>query len=144
MGPAEELTRVRTGGAEVPPGDADRVAATGAAAPILESCREVMAAVLEHSEGEWPSLEEWKSILPRWFVDACLDDALVQSCVLDKWSLRGWLHWLRPENRKWYWWGAEVAPETLTVIVLVPERPYLRGALDWLLKTAGATEVAKL
>ena len=103
-----------------------------------------MVAVLEHSSGEWPSLERWKGILPAWFAGACLDDALVQSCILDRWSLRGWLHWFRPENRKWFWWGAGVQGDKAVVTVLVPERPYLRGALDWLLKTAGATEVSRL
>lgn len=140
MDVAQELTRVRAGEPGSPPGEFDRVAAPGA---DLDRAREVMVLVLEHSTGEWPSLERWMEVLPAWFVDACLDDALVQSCILDRWSLRGWLHWLRPENRKWYWWGARVEGEQAVVTVLVPERPYLRGALDWLLKTAGATEVSR-
>lgn len=138
MDAAEELTRVREGEPGSAPGDHDALLAPGA---DLGRARQVMVAVLEHSGGEWPSLERWKQILPAWFVEACLDDALVQSCSLDRWSLRGWLHWFRPENRGWYWWGASTEGRGLLVTVLVPLRPYRRGALDWLLKTAGASEV---
>lgn len=130
-----------------PAGSADRlqVACERSPSSVLERSRSVLGAVLERSAGEWPDLEEWTAILPGWFTAACLDDALVRNCILDRWSLRGWLHWLRPENRRWFWWSAEEGgTELLTVTVLVPERPYLRGALDWLLITAGAGGVEKV
>src|SRR5690348_12078427 len=38
---------------------------------ILERARAVLLVVLEHSEPEWPTVEEWGSLLPSWFVAAC-------------------------------------------------------------------------
>jgi hypothetical protein len=107
---------------------------------VLGRIRDVMAVVLAHQEGEWPDLERWKEELPAWFVDACVDDRVQQTCAVDRWSLRAWLHWLKPENRRWYWWDASVEPDgKLVVTVLIRERPYLRGALEWLVKSAGGT-----
>jgi hypothetical protein len=138
----DERRRLREGAGDAePPGELDqldlRAADPGRA---LERVREVLDVVLAHGDGAWPDLDEWKRLLPRWFVDACVDDREIQNCVLDRWSLRAWLHWLQPSERKWRWWDASVGPDgALTLRLLVQERPYLRGSLDWLLKTAGAS-----
>ena len=99
--------------------------------------REVLEIVLERSQGEWPSLDEWKRVLPGWFLAACVDDAEVRDCVIDRWSLRAWIYWFQPELRKWRWWSAEPSETALRVTLLVLQRPYLRGALDWLISVAG-------
>lgn len=94
--------------------------------------------VLAHSSGEWPGLEEWKRALPTWFVESCVDDAQLRDCVIDKWSLRAWAYWFQPGMRKWRWWDARASNGSLEVRILVLERPYLRGALEWLLKVAAS------
>ena len=66
----------------------------------LARVREVLEIVLERSQGEWPPLEEWKRVLPGWFVAACVDDAEVRDCVIDRWSLRAWIYWFQPGLRK--------------------------------------------
>jgi hypothetical protein len=96
----------------------------------------VLGAVLEHAQGEWPGLDAWRRHLPAWFVAACVDDAEVRDCVLDRWSLRAWIYWFQPERRRWRWWDAGAEEGRLRVTILVLERPYLRGALEWLLKVA--------
>ncbi len=100
----------------------------------------MLEVVLAHAEGPWPELEQWKRLLPTWFVAACSDDVAVQSCVLDKWSLRAWIFWFQPGRRQWRWWAGRVeAGDRLLVELLVESRPYLRGAVEWLCKAAGAT-----
>jgi hypothetical protein len=100
----------------------------------------VLEIVLERSQrGEWPELEEWKRLLPDWFGAACVDDAEVRDCVIDRWSLRAWIYWFKPELRKWRWWSAEPSDSGLRVTVLVLQDPYLRGALDWLISVACRT-----
>jgi hypothetical protein len=45
-------------------------------------------------------------------------------------------------ERQWFWWDAKVEREgTLRVTVEVPGQPAPLGALDWLLRAAGAVEV---
>jgi hypothetical protein len=92
--------------------------------------------VLARSGAEWPAPDEWKRALPAWFVDSCVDDVELPDCVIDKWSLRAWLYWFQPGMRKWRLWDAGVGDGRLEVRVVVLERPYLRGALEWLLKVA--------
>jgi hypothetical protein len=105
----------------------------------LGRVREVLEAVLEHSDGEWPELDRWKALLPAWFVESCVDDAQIRDCVIDRWSLRAWIYWFQPGIRQWRWWSGQASSDGLTVTILVLQRPYLRGALEWLLKVATAT-----
>src|SRR5262249_11524626 len=122
-------------------GPAGRAAAGGAGA--LARAREVLEVVIGRAAegGEWPAVGEWSALLPAWFVGACVDDAQVRDCVLDKWSLRAWTYWFEPGLRKWRWWDATVQDDRLVVSLLVLQRPYLRGALEWLLKVAGNARV---
>lgn len=141
MTPEEERRHLAgAAGAAAPPARLDtiEVECEGGAARALERVREALMPVLEHQEGPWPSLDDWKTLLPAWFVEACVDDRQVRDCVLDRWSLRAWLHWLQPDQRQWRWWDAEVAGDTHLRVRLVPlADPYLKGSVDWLLAVAG-------
>jgi hypothetical protein len=125
--PAEELRHLAGQGADdpVPEGFELDTQTYPGGEPVLERAGEVMRAVLG---GE---------TLPAWFVDQCVDDSTVQTCTLDRWSLRAWRFWLAPENRRWWWWSAEPGAEGIRLRALVRTRPYLRGSLDWLFKAAG-------
>lgn len=90
----------------------------------LGRAREVMTSVLTGEP------------LPAWFTAQCVDDSAVQTCTLDRWSLRAWLFWLTAENRRWWWWSAEPAGGEIRFAALVRARPYLRGSLDWLFTAA--------
>ena len=140
LNPQEELRHLREGvdGAAVPAGfQLDRLD-LGASNPAvaLAGAREVMEAVLARSDGPWPPLAEWQWVLPDWFVERCVDDSAIQTCTLDRWSLRAWLYWLEPSNRRWWWWDATARPKAVRVLVVYREKPYLRGALEWLFKAA--------
>ena len=128
MDSAAELTRVLSGRPidPFPQGfEVDVLTFPGGAAE-LGRAREVMTAVLT-GEG-----------LPPWFVGRCVDDGVVQTCNLDRWSLRAWVFWLQPDNRRWWWWAAETGPDAIGVTVLVRSKPYLRGSLEWLFKASAA------
>lgn len=138
------MEHLRRGAAELPAGDFDTLVLScpGGAEAVLERLREVLEAVLANSYGAWPDVAEWTRLLPAWFVAACSDDVAVQSCVLDKWSLRAWIYWFQPDRRQWRWWSGRIeAGDRLRVELVVESRPYLRGALEWLFKAAGAAPV---
>ena len=143
MTPADERRHLAEGaGAEAAPGALDviEVETEGGASRALERVREALTPVFEHQEGPWPSLDEWKALLPAWFVEACVDDRQVRDCVLDRWSLRAWLHWLQPDQRQWRWWDAEVIDQTHLRVRLLPlSDPYLKGSVNWLLAVAGGS-----
>jgi hypothetical protein len=120
-----------------------------------------MVAVLNHSGSDWPSEGERESLLPEWFVAArgpensrqdterwlawwrTLGPADKARAERDQhWALADWLYWLEPSERQWFWWSAEMGTDgSLRVTVEVPGRPAALGALDWLLRAAGAAEV---
>ena len=110
----------------------------GGAVAVLERVREVLRAVIEAPKS-WPTTDGWRELLPAWFVDACSDDERVTTCVLDKWSLRAWIYWFEPEQRRWLWWDAVADGERLTIrVVPTGMGSLLLGTLEWLLKVAGA------
>ena len=101
--------------------------------------REVLDLVLAPRQ-PWPSLDEWARLLPVWFVSQCADDVQVQNCVIDKWSLRAWVWWFQPEQRRWKLAAVRVDGERLE-LTLEPtgQGSLLLGALEWLVKCAGGT-----
>jgi len=141
----------------------DAVAACGGdAVQVLDRVREVLAVVIDHQLGEWPATDEWRSQLPGWFVDACAEEmtqdqaeawlAWWKSLPADQqraasretgWSLADWLFWLKPGERQWFWWDARAeTSDRLRATVEVPAWPVPLGALEWLLRAAGAAAVA--
>ena len=128
---------------------------------VLERVREVLRLVLAAGEGEWPDLAEWRVTLPQWFLSACAEeetpenaekwlawwrtldpDARAQAARDRPWSLTDWLHWLYPPERQWFWWGASTnGDDLITITVVVNGWPAPLGALEWLLKAAGASTV---
>ncbi|MGH7862829.1 MAG: hypothetical protein ACRENM_04715 [Candidatus Dormibacteraceae bacterium] len=137
MEPSFELERVRLGSlADLPP-EAEVLAQPAAhPEPTLARIREVMTSVLEHSADEWPGLDRWRELLPRWFVDSCVEDSLVRNCVVDVWSLRAWIYWFQPQLRKWHWWGAATQDGQVSVAIEIDSKPYRKAALEWLLKVS--------
>jgi hypothetical protein len=122
----EELRHLGSAGGDdpIPPGfELDELTYPGGPG-ALERAREVLNAVLSGQP------------LPGWFVEQCFDDSEIQTCNLDRWSLRAWKFWLAPENRRWWWWAAEPRDGQIRFSALVRAKPYLRGSLDWVWKAA--------
>ncbi len=107
------------------------------AEPVRGRVAQVLDAVFA-PRPSWPSLDEWREILPRWFVDACSDDVRVVNCVIDKWSLRAWIYWFQPDQRRWTLRAMHAQGDRLVIEVEPTGRgSLLLGALEWLVKTAG-------
>lgn len=144
-----ELERLAGGG----PDGAQEVAANGlvevaaefegpgGAALAWERVRPVLETVAAPRR-PWPATDEWRALLPRWFVDECSDDVTIVNCVLDKWSLRAWVYWFQPDQRRWTFWSRAVTDEGRVLRVAVEptgQGSVLLGSLEWLLKSAGGT-----
>jgi hypothetical protein len=128
---------------------------------LLGRCREVLLVVLGYGESGWPPLATWHLVLPSWFVQACGPEQTAeeaarwlawwkslppdeQAAVADEqpWALSDWLHWFEPDQRFWYWLGADASdPRLLRIWLDTPGSPAPTGSLEWLLKAAGAAEV---
>ena len=109
----------------------------GGAEAALQRVREVLDVVLA-PRPSWPSTGEWARILPAWFVAQCTDDVHVQSCVIDRWSLRAWVWWFQPDQRRFRLVEARAERERLELVVEpTGQGSLMTGALEWLIKCAG-------
>jgi hypothetical protein len=117
--------------------------------------------VLAHAGPPWPSVLQWRQLLPAWFVQSSAPEQSraeaerwlnwwrslpaeeqAQVTGAQRWTLADWLYWLEPSERQWFWWDAVTeSPDMLRVIVEVSGWPAPLGALDWLLRAAGAIDV---
>ncbi|MCC5850444.1 MAG: hypothetical protein JJU29_20350, partial [Verrucomicrobia bacterium] len=132
------------------------------AAKVLDNAKYILMIVANNSFGDWPDDSEWNRLLPKWFVDACAPSPSQEEAerwlkmwkclspheqaeaeIKRDWSLDNWLYWMKPENRQWIWWDGEVVPYSDHVIVAVEVDcwPFPWGALRWLFKVCGASEV---
>lgn len=159
-----ELHRIRHG-AETMPSDGLGIVGftvlTDDANPsqLLDKVRLVLKIIDEADVHRWPTVDEWSSLLPQWFVSACAPEMSREEAqrwlarwetlsdeerhaeeVGKPWALADWLYWMEPERRSWWWWGADTGDE-VRVLVQVDEWPFPWGALAWLLRAAGARDV---
>lgn len=156
MTPAKEIERLAIRGSAPPSGLRSEifVDCPSNSHDVLEKTVSVLKKVLESPVPVEGPVDEWGRILPPWFVKACFpeidpDDAHRDPSVLreferspDAWMLSGFLYWFTAENRSWYWWSAEVQDQNrFKIVLLVQGWPFPWDALDFLLKTAGASRV---
>ena len=133
-------------------GDSDRV---------VEKAKAVLTLVNEHSRKAWPNNDQWRGILPEWFLAECGPELTVeqaerqvelerhlsfeQRAALERearWSAADWTYWLHPDQRLWFWWDAAlVTKNDFFVAIETHEWPFPSGALKWLLRACGADTV---
>lgn len=135
----------------------------GEAASIEAKVREVIRPILTAQKTDWPDTDTWRSLLPQWFVAACAPEMTREQAerwLVDwramttaqqaaatqnlAWGLADWLHWMRPDQKTWRLWEIRtIDPDTLRFSVAIESWPFAHGALDWLLRAAGAIAVAE-
>jgi len=128
---------------------------------VRSRAKEVLEIVVRISLDSWPDENQWRRVLPKWFVDKCGPDLTpaeaesemarmrgLSKAKRDKirrerpWSVSGWVYWFRPEQRQWYWWDAMLTEKgTLVVAIEVDGWPFPWASLKWLLCAAGAHAV---
>ncbi len=128
---------------------------------VIEKAKAILRIINQNSLGSWPSEVEWGRLLPSWFVEKCESDKSVaesqkwldwwrtlndeQKADVERnlaWTLDGWLYYLAPEQRQWFWWDAVAMTEhDFVVAIEAQEWPFPSGALAWLLRASGAKRV---
>ncbi|WP_313385811.1 hypothetical protein [Pantoea sp.] len=133
---------------------------------VLALAKEVMIVVNNYSTQEWPSLENWISMLPFQFVNnfspelteaerktqiqnweaLTYEEKLTEASHDDQWTLSSWLSWLEPEEREWFWWDAILFDFPLNnshflIEVTTLDSTFMSGALKKLFEACGASDV---
>jgi hypothetical protein len=128
---------------------------------VLQKAKSVLQAVVQMDCDDWDSIDAWRTLLPRWFIDCCAPTMTKEQTEqwLEQWrrlspeeqrqaeseqcwALEDWLYWLQPAQRTWFWWGALIDDsDTLHVVVEVEDWPFAWDSLSWLLRASGALNV---
>ena len=133
-------------------GDADEVA--------KRTC-EVFRAVLVSGSTSWPTEAEWRDRLAGWFIDASAPEMTQEEAErwlerwramtarekaaieeTKRWALADWLYWLQPSERQWEFWECRAkGKDVVRLTIKIDGWPIAHGALNWLLRAAGADRV---
>lgn len=112
----------------------------GCAEDILKKSKEILLLINENSSLEWPSLDEWISILPRYFTNLFSD-----SPDDENWDLSSWLYWFELDNRAWFLWDVELIDDAqLKISILVYEHPFPSEALEVFFMRLGINELEEV
>ncbi|WP_157360638.1 hypothetical protein [Amycolatopsis thermoflava] len=148
------------------PGGLEEVTAVGSgdARAVLSRARDVLKVVLEVIRTDRVvELEEWRELLPNWFVEKCANERTLEEeqqwlvwwrglpreqqarAVNEReWTLADWLEWFEPAERQWFWWDATLTSEDeVSIHVEVEGAPAPLGALEWLLRCSGAKVIRR-
>jgi hypothetical protein len=129
---------------------------------VLNRVRSLLCSIDQIALNGWLSDKQWESHLPEWFVGVCAKPMNAEEAarwlvwwkglsreeqIRDEhnkaWSLDNWIYWMKGENRQWYWWDAKLANDNEHIFVAVQVEcwPFPWGALRWLFRAAGASDV---
>lgn len=125
----EELKRIQNhnNGEPVLEGAKLIITVTDLKAPqsILEKTKEIMTAISQFAYTDtWPSDDEWRDILPKWFVDSMVlktDEELLAD--EHQWHFESWVESMY--HRGWVWWSSEIDKSTLTITLEALNLPYI-------------------
>lgn len=129
---------------------------------VIDRAREVLGGIVGLPLEDYPDAAAER--LPAWFVEEFRPEPSAEDRerwlawwrTLDRehkvvaerergWTMAQWLGWMEPPERTWWWWDATVESDDSAVIaVQVDGWPLASGALEWLLRASGATEVIEI
>ena len=101
----------------------------------------------------WPNNQEWRRLLPQWLLASFKDyskeecEKMMAEMPRERWHELPWLFdsWTASmKDRTWEWWSSKRHDRVLKVRLLVEGWPYSIGALEYLLKSAGATSIQRI
>lgn len=104
---------------------------------ILNRTKEIMKAVSQFAyTDQWPSDEEWKSLLPQWFVESMTLKTMEEIMkVKGQWHFESWIANIK--DRAWVWYSSKVEKNSLEFILETLSIPYLHSTFVYILYSQG-------
>ena len=104
---------------------------------VLKNIKEIMKCISKYAyTNTWPSDEEWKNILPKWFVESMTlktDNDLDTDD--DLWHYESWIDNMR--MRSWVWWSSKKQGNDLIFVLETLDIPYLYETFLYVLYSQG-------
>lgn len=104
---------------------------------VLRNTKEIMKSISKYAyTNTWPNDDEWKDILPKWFVEGM---TLKSSTDRDKddnlWHYESWIDNMR--MRAWVWWSSKKSGDDLEFVLETLSIPYLFEGFLYILYSQG-------
>jgi len=121
-------------------------------AESLRKMLTVVRAIAEQPSDQWPSDDDWRSILPGWLKRAIPEmskeetDRLLSEIPRDQWDSLPWefLSWLDAlRDRGWRWWGYRINGSSGTIVLHIATYPERIDAFRELLRAIGIRIVSE-
>jgi hypothetical protein len=134
----ERILTQDVGGA--PPGMYVIVRATRDVESKSTLCRikTVMVLMAQCTESDWPSDDQWKEMLPPWFLESFATHPPERIRFPEPWHYGSWLDSMR--DRTWRWWSSELTSLGWRIWLTLSEWPYSIDAFEWLAAVAAESD----
>lgn len=104
---------------------------------ILNKAKEIMRCISQFAfTNTWPDDQEWKTILPKWFVDS-----MILKSEKDRdndeylWHFESWIESVY--HRAWVWWSSKIEENSITIVLETLNIPYLFESLLYVFYAQG-------
>lgn len=96
---------------------------------ILDNTKTIIKAVSQFAyTDKWPTDEEWKEILPTWFVESMTLKSLDEIMKTQgQWHYESWVANIK--DRAWLWYSSKVEKESIQIVLEALSVPYLYDSL---------------
>jgi hypothetical protein len=136
----EELKRIdNNNNGELPKGSKIVITASGIANPqeVLDNTKIIMKSISKYAyTNNWPTDKEWKTILPKWFVDSMvLRSAEDRDKNKDLWHFESWIDNIR--QRFWVYWSSKADKNSIQFVLEAVSIPYLHDTFVNILYSQG-------
>lgn len=126
----EELKRIdKNNKGELPNGPKIIITVKNVTNPkeILENTKTIIKAVSQFAyTDKWPTDEEWKEILPTWFVESMTLKSLDEIMKTQgQWHYESWVANIK--DRAWLWYSSKIEKDSIQIVLEALSIPYLYG-----------------
>ncbi|OPC08672.1 hypothetical protein BAY01_14705 [Elizabethkingia miricola] len=92
---------------------------------VLNNAKQIMLCISKYAyRNDWPSDEEWKSILPKWFVESMtLKSEKDRDNDENLWHYESWIESMY--HRAWEWYSSKIEGNTITIVLKMLNLPYI-------------------
>lgn len=96
---------------------------------ILENTKTIIKAVSQFAyTDKWPTDEEWKEILPTWFVESMTLKSLDEIMKTQgQWHYESWVANIK--DRAWLWYSSKIEKDSIQIVLEALSIPYLYDSL---------------
>ena len=109
---------------------------------------DVVAIIIATPRHVWPNADQWRAMLPAWFIQQTPErtraesQALIDMAPRDQWHTLSWefKSWIQVvREREWSWWSCQQEGDQMMIHLSLSAWPANIDTFNHIVRTAGAT-----